>query len=226
MFSDATFLTALQHADSFFPSGSMAFSWGLEGLFADGNVRSAKDVRGFLEGQLWLRWATCDRVFLVAAHRAADDLAEVASIDRELAAMTLPREMRDGAGRAGAALLGVHLRLGTSRAGAYRRLVRDGTAPGHLPVVQGLLLGAIGLDERVSCGIAAHMLCVGIASAALRLGIVTHVEAQSVLSGLRDGVAALLAEPVPPIAEARMFVPGTDIASTHHETQAGRLFAN
>jgi urease accessory protein len=36
-------LAALQHADSFFPSGTASFSWGLEALRADGLVRTADD---------------------------------------------------------------------------------------------------------------------------------------------------------------------------------------
>jgi urease accessory protein len=226
MTGDIELLTALQHGDSFFPGGAMAFSWGLEGLFADGKVRSAQDVRRFLEGQLRFRWATCDRVFLVAAHRAGGDLTAVAKIDRSLAAMTMPREMRDGASRAGMALLGVHLRLGTPGADRYRALVQEGECPGHLPVVQGLLFQELGLDERHAAAISAHLLCVGIAGAALRLGIVTHIEVQAALSGMRDRIVELLAAPVPPVESARMFVPAADIASARHETQTTRLFAN
>ena len=37
-------LGALQFADSFFPSGSIAFSWGLETLRTDGEVVSAQQV--------------------------------------------------------------------------------------------------------------------------------------------------------------------------------------
>ena len=146
MTDDATLLTALQYGDSFFPSGGTAFSWGLEALCADRQVTSADDVRRFLEGQLRQRWATCDRLFLVAAHRVSENLDAVTALDHLLEAMTLPRELREGATRAGGALLGVHERLGTAGATEYRARVRAGEAPGHLPVVQGLLLAGVGLD--------------------------------------------------------------------------------
>ena len=54
-------LALLQHGDSFFPSGAVSFSWGLETLAEDGRVATAADVAAFLEGQLRWRWATCDR---------------------------------------------------------------------------------------------------------------------------------------------------------------------
>jgi hypothetical protein len=60
-------LAALQHADSFFPSGAVSFSWGLEALRADGLVRTANDVALFIAGLLRHRWATGDRPLLAAA---------------------------------------------------------------------------------------------------------------------------------------------------------------
>jgi len=226
MSDDATLLTALQHADSFFPSGGTAFSWGLEALCADRQVTSADDVRRFLEGQLGQRWATCDRLFLVAAHRASKDLDAIAALDRVLEAMTLPRELREGAARAGGALLGIHERLGTADAAAYRGRVRAGLAPGHLPVVQGLLLAGVGLDERTASTVSAHALSVSVVGAALRLSVITHVDAQRILAATRGLLADLLAEPVADVTQACVYAPATDVAAMRHESQAARLFAN
>lgn len=226
MGDDATLLTALQYADSFFPSGGTAFSWGLEALCADQQVTSANDVQRFLEGQLQQRWATCDRLFLEAAHRARNDLDLVAALDRRLEAMTLPRELREGATRAGSALLGIHERLGTAGAAAYRRRVRGGEAPGHLPVVQGLLLAGVGLDERMAAVVSAHALSVGVVSAALRLSVITHVDAQRILTAVRRMLADLLAAPAADVTEASVYTPATDVAAMRHESQAARLFAN
>lgn len=226
MTDDATLLTTLQYADSFFPSGGTAFSWGLEALCADRQVTSADDVRRFLEGQLRHRWASCDRPFLVAAHRASADLDDVATLDRLLEAMTLPRELREGATRAGGALLGIHERLGTSGASDYRGRVRSGDAPGHLPVVQGLLLAGVGLSERIASPVSAHALSVGVVSAALRLSVISHVDAQRILAAVRELLTDLLAAPVLDVAQATVYTPATDVAAMRHETQTVRLFAN
>jgi len=148
------------------------------------------------------------------------------SIDRSLAAMTLPRELREGAARAGGALLNIHERLGTPGATAYRQRVHDGNAPGHLAVVQGLLWAGVGLDEAAAAAVSAHALSVGIVSAALRLSVISHVDAQRILTTKRDIIAGLLAEPVLGIDDASVFAPTTDIAAMRHETQTARLFAN
>lgn len=219
-------LAALQHADSFFPGGGTAFSWGLEALCADRQVTSSSDVRQFLEGQIRNRWATCDRLFLVASHRVHGDLDAVAVLDRRLEAMTLPRELREGAARAGAALLNIHERLETPGASAYRTLVRSGLAPGHLPVVQGLVLAGCGLGEAAATAISAHALTVNVVGAALRLSVISHVDAQRILTDLRRLVAGILARPVDSVGESAVYTPATDAAAMRHEVQSGRLFAN
>jgi urease accessory protein len=226
MIDEPTLLTALQHADSFFPSGGTAFSWGLESLCNDGHLRSADDVHRFLAGQLCHRWACCDRPFLVAAHGAARDLDAVGALDRELETMTLPREMRDGSVRAGGALLTIHDRLGTPGAGEYRQRVRGGQTAGHLPVVQGLLFAAVGLDAKTASAMSAHMLSVNVVGAALRLSIITHVDAQHILTATRRRLAEMLSTPAPDVAEACVYMPVTDAAVMRHEVQTARLFAN
>jgi len=219
-------LAALQHGDSFFPSGATAFSWGLETLRADGAVAAADDVERFIAGQLAGRWATLDRPALLAAHRRAAAPDEVAAVDAELEALALARETREGSRRAGAALLGVHERLGTPGAAAYRQRVRAGSAPGHLAIVQGMMWRAAGLGETAAAAASAHALCTGQLGAALRLGLIGHVEAQRILAALRPEICRILAEPPPPVGAWRAFTPAADIAVMRHETATVRLFAN
>ena len=225
--SDATqLLAALQHGDSFFPSGAISFSWGLETLHADGAVTTPEALSRFVHGQIEQRWACCDHPALARAHRAGDDLDAVAAVDNELEALALPAELRSGSRRAGAALLGVHARLSSARAAAYRERVLDGRdrASGHLAVVQGLVLGAAGLSEDGAAAVSGHALATGLVSAGLRLGIVGHLDAQRILASLRPALVARLEAPPP--ARLSSFAPEADIAMMRHEGQSPRLFAN
>jgi urease accessory protein len=219
-------LATLQHADSFFPSGAVSFSWGLEALHADGLARSADDVALFAAGQLRHRWATADRSVLMAAYAARDDLEAVTAIDRLQEAMALPSELRVGSRRMGVALLGVHARLKTPNAASYHSEVVAQRVPGHVAVVQGLVWRGIGLDQDTAVGMSAHCLCVGLIGAALRLGIIGHLDGQRILATLRDLIVELLATPVPSLQEISTFTPACDIAFMRHEFQPGRLFAN
>lgn len=218
-------LRVLQHGDSFFPSGAVAFSWGLEALRNDGVVAAEGDVRAFVAGQLRSRWARVDRPVLLAAHRAGPDLAAAARIDRMLDALTLPRTMREGSRRAGLALLGVHERLATPGAGSYYGRVKQGDAPGHLAVVQGVVWRAVGLSEEEAAAISGHGFVVGILGAAVRLGLIGHIASQQCLAAMREGVAAILASAPPALHDIGAFTPQTDIAAMRHETGTARLFA-
>jgi urease accessory protein len=221
----AGLLAALQHGDSFFPSGSIAFSWGLETLRIDGLIAGEEDVAAFVNDQLRFRWACFDRPALAASHRSAADLDEVAAVDAMVEAMSLARDWRDGSRRAGASLLSVHAKLDTPGAEPYRRSIRAGHVPGHLSVVQGLVWCGTGFDEPAASTVSAHAACVGLLSAALRLGLIGHVGCQRVLSSLRDGIAGLVATPPLPLDEMTSCAPETDVAAMRHETQTARLFA-
>ena len=219
-------LAALQFGDSFFPSGAVSFSLGLETLHADGIVADVAGLKEFLADQVMDRWATAERAFLAAAHGACPDWPAVAEIDALQQAMTLPRELREGSRKGGAALLGVHARLETPGAAAYRDRLRAGSAHGHLAVVQGVVLKGAGLDLARAEGVSLHGLCAMILGAALRLGLIGHLDGQIMLRGLRPRMATLLAETAPGLDEVRSYVPLADVAAARHEGAAVRLFSN
>lgn len=221
-------LAALQYGDSFFPSGAVSFSLGLETLCQDSQVAGEDAVGAFVADQLRNRWALADRGFLAAAHKAAaeGDLAGAREADQLQDAMTWPGELRDGSCRSGAALLGVHARLGTAHAEAYRADVRSENVPGHLAVVQGIVTQGAGLTLAQAEAVAAHGFYSALLGAALRLGQIGHVGAQTLLTGLRPEIAKVLERPAPALDEVSAFTPLSDVAVMRHAHQTTRLFAN
>jgi urease accessory protein len=219
-------LAWLQHADSFFPSGAVSFSWGLESLAEEGTITDVSEVEAYVLSQLDGRWATIDRPATIAAYRSAADLDRVAMIDSLVDAQTLARELRDGSKRMGGALLALHRRLATPSAEAYARRVQGGTATGHIAVVQGLVWRGVGLSENAVDATSGHQLCTALLGAALRLGLIGHVDAQKILTASRSVRAAILATEPPDIEDMRTFTPEAEIATMRHETQRSRLFAN
>ena len=184
----------------------------------------AAALERFVDTQLRHRWATCDRPSLVAAHRAGDDLARVAAADAEIDALSLPRDLREASRRAGRGLLRVHARLGTRNAAAYLERVADGAGAGHAPVVQGLVWRGAGVDENGAILLSAHLARVSLVSAGVRLGAITHIDAQAILERTSATVARLVRQPPP--ERPHSFTPVADIAMMRHETQPVRLFAS
>ncbi len=222
-------LIALQQADSAFPSGSFAFSNGIEGLAALMGGLGREDLAGAIESILTHRWAQSDRVALVLAHRADGDLERLGRIDAALEAACLAEPMRTGSRRNGGALLAAHARIATPGAGTLRAAVGDGRLLGHLPVMQGALWRALGLDETTAVEIAGYQVAAALITAAIRLGQVGAIEAQRILTALMPVLAGIAAHPLHEEADdivLTAFTPLIEIAVMRHARADLRLFAN
>jgi urease accessory protein len=163
---------------------------------------------------------------LVHAHAAGDDLARLARLDALTEAQSLAAEQRGGSRRMGRAFLGVHLKLGTPLAVELNAGVADQTLCGHAPVMQGAIWRQMGFSADQAQQMAAHGLCAGILGAAVRLSVIGHFDAQSILTRLRAPVERIVATPACPPDEAHGFAPQIEIASMLHETDQMRLFVN
>jgi urease accessory protein len=218
-------LTILQHADSAFPSGSFAFSNGIEGLAAMNAPLDRSGLRDVIAMVLRHRWATSDRVAVVRAHRAGDDFGELAALDGAVEAATLAEPLRSGSKRNGQALLAAHTRLGTPGAGEFRAQIAAEKLHGHLPVVQGFLWRARGMSENDAMTVSGYTTASGLIAATVRLGRIGAVEAQAVLAALLPTIADL-SVPVAPNAQIESFLPWVDAAASRQAHAHLRLFAS
>jgi urease accessory protein len=219
-------LQAIWQADGAFPSGSFAFSYGVEGVVA---LRSKLDGAALAELTATIirqRWMTCDRVALVRAFRAAGNLDAIADIDRDVEASTFGSTIREGSRRNGGSFLASHARLGEATAVRLRQAVASGVCLGHFAVMQGVVWQAMGLDEKLTQIASAYSAASGAVTAAVRLGAIGALEGQRVLRGCLPLIDMLVAEPVPDDAELSSFIPFLEIAAARHARADLRLFVN
>jgi len=218
-------IAALWQSDSAFPSGSFGFSNGIEALAATGRLKGARDLTPTLILLLRHRWATAERVALARAHRAAGDIATVLAADHAFEASSPCAPLRTGSSRNGLAYLTTHLRLETPGAAAYHSLVVAGRAPGHLPVVQGMLWAALEIPLETAIAMSLYTTAAGLSQAAVRLAAIGAIEAQR---ALRDALAATvdLARPPDDDAEFSSFAPFIEIAAMRHVRADVRFFGN
>ncbi len=215
---NAQLLTALQLADSGFPSGGFAYSWGLETAAGEGLVDRA-GFSDWLSAELLDRWAQFDRVVLSDAFRADDALA----VDGETDRLFWAEALRACSADAGQAFLAAVGRLGDPVAVHLRDAALKGETPGHLPVAQGAVFRSMGLSLELGLAVSAHTAAQGLASAGVRLGLVGALEAQRSLTALHADLAAVLTPPTPGTRPAA-FSPISEIAMLRPAD--GRLFAN
>jgi urease accessory protein len=219
-------LQAIWQADGAFPSGSFAFSWGVEGVIA---LRPELDQAALAELTATIirqRWLTCDRVALVQAFRAAGDLDVIAEVDRNVEASTFGSIMRDGSRRNGGSFLASHARLGDAMALRLRGAVRSGICLGHIAVMQGAVWQAMGLSELLAQLASAYGAASGVTAAAVRLGAIGALEGQKILRGCLPLIESLVTDPVPDDAQLSSFIPFLEIAAARHARADLRLFAN
>jgi len=219
-------LQAIWQADGTFPSGSFAFSYGVEGVVARRSQLDGIALTELTTTIIRRRWATCDRIALIQAFRAAGDLHAIAAIDRDVEASTFGSTMRDGSRRNGGSFLASHARLGDATALRLRDAVRAGVGLGHIAVMQGAVWQAMGLDEKLAQLASAYGVASGVTAAAVRLGAIGALEGQKVLRGCLPLIDTLIAQPVADDAELSSFVPFLEIAAARHARADLRLFVN
>lgn len=217
-------LTILQHGDSQFPTGAFAFSWGLEGMLADG-IATAATLPEVIAAMVRCRWAPFDRVAVRLAWRADGAAQALAALDVKLEASLLAPAERAGSTRAGAALLTTHLRLGTPGAAALREQIDAGTLKGHRVVVEGALWRSIGLTEAQVALLSGYGFVSALCMACVRMGALGALMQQRVIGALVPEIAALAAVPLPEPALPRAFNPLAEIAIMRHPARDRTLFA-
>ncbi|MEM6762823.1 MAG: urease accessory UreF family protein [Pseudomonadota bacterium] len=211
-------IRTLQLADSAFPSGGFAYSWGLEAAIALGLV-DAKSFDGWLANDMACRWGSFDRPALAMAFRADDPKA----VDWDVDTRIFAEPLRVRSAQAGQAFLTATARLGDPVATMMRDAILDRQTPGHLPVAQGAVLKSMGLSLEEALAAAAHTAAQGTTSAAVRLGVVGAIGAQRLLASLASTLGELSAPPDPAVRPAS-FTPIAEIAML--SAPSGALFAN
>lgn len=223
-------LTALQLADSFFPSGMYAHSHGLEGMVSRGLVTSARHVAEFLENQFTWSIIPSDGVALLEAYRATDvgDLSTVVAIDQLLLAMKLPAELRAASTQFGRrVLVETESWVSSNVRQEYGQQVSAGRSPGNGSVA----LGVTGSDQRLgreaTLMVFCHSHAVSVLGAAVRLLPMTHTESQAILRNLNPLLERLTQQIWGHSwQDMTAFTPELDLVSMGHESDELRLFAS
>ena len=225
---DPSLLPLLHLADTAFPAGGYAHSFGLETYCQDGRVSDADSLVDFLTMQLEGAAGPCDATAAVAARRrfAAGDIAGCAALDATLEAMKPARELREASRQMGRQTLRVAAALSAHPALAgYLAEVDTARAAGHHAVAFGMAAGALGVaDESVAAGYlySATSLLVGAALRLIRLG---QLEGQRVLWRLHPVIARVAAEATArDAADMWSWAPGLELASIRHAGLEARLF--
>jgi urease accessory protein len=226
-------LSLLQLSDSAFPSGRYTLSYGLEALVQSGHLTvpgERSKLIALLGDSIRFGVAPSDGVALACAHRAADagvDLDLLTRADTQLTAVKLPREAREASARTGRAVLAAATAaIGGTVLHQYAERVERAAAPGNHAVVVGLVSASLGVPCLDAVVGELYAFSSSWVAAAVRLGLLDHRGAQTLLHAARPVIASaapgLLDRDVSRISSCTPFL---DVMAMRHEEAELRLFA-
>lgn len=230
MDSRPAFLSLLQLCDSFFPSGSFAYSWGLETYTEEGLIRDRAGLVCFLRAHIGGLMAQCDcRVVKLSCEAAQKkDIQALKNLDARVHALKLVKETRTGSIQTGRQVLQVLRSLEDSA--FFENLlehIRKGALFGHHPVIFGAACGILGIGVESAVPAYLYATVSSIVSAGLRLIPLGHTDGQKAIHELNpfiletcEAVTATGKES----DEFSSFAPALEIRAMKHETLYSRLF--
>lgn len=221
-------LGLLQAGDSFYPTGSYAHSYGLEGLVQAGVVRDRPTLREFLLRSVLPALRQTELPLAVQAWTAleAGDWARVGEICVLSSALKTAKEARiasENIGRQRAELM-ANLR-GDATAQEFIRRAAAAGWPCSAAVSAALEGRALGAPRAAVLAGLSYATLSGLVAAAIKLLRIGQNAGQTLLTeALREVPAAIAAAEQVPFDEIGWFNPWLDIAAARHETADARMF--
>lgn len=225
---DSSELTLMQLSDSFFPSGLYTMSNGLETIFDEKCISSQSDIFDFLEVALEQQIGPADSVALSNAYDCAknNDILGIIRCDDILSSMKLIQESRSASSRAGSQMLKCICALSSHNLlEEYSEKITKHESPGMHPVVTGVCSFVMGVKKEQATQMMMYGFCVSVTGAALRLGLIDHIQSQKILHEIKPKIRQILEKFLDTkIDDCWQFSPNYDIIQMTHEKKFSKMF--
>ena len=107
----------------------------------------------------------------------------------------------------------------------YQNAISNGNATGVYPVSLGVATWSLDIPKNKAGLILLYGFAVSAIGAALRLGILQHLESQQIIHELRPIILESIMKNIErPISNMWQFAPGLDILQMKHETMDSKMF--
>ena len=220
-------LSMMQLSDSMFPAGTFAMSNGIESMHLEGRIRTVSDLEGLTSTYIKHQVGPFDCVAAVTAHGYAGagrtDL--IRTLDARCLSMKPVREAREASVRSGTQLARCAGEfLGGDRVlNSHLEGISGGMVSGVYPVSFGVCCHAMGISKERTAMTLLYGFVAANMGAALRLGIIQHYEAQSIIHRLKPAMARA-AKASCSAGGMWQFCPQAEIAQMAHEDLDSKMF--
>lgn len=226
--SPSYLLPLLQLSDSALPTGAFSHSFGMESYLADGKIHDEATFAAWLRVYLERQLTYTDGVAIRLAFDALDhhDLQAVWRLDRLLAALSLPEQIRTATATMGRRTADIgRLVAPESFLREYLELLDSGRCHGHPAIAFALLAHAV--DAPAPAAIESHLFAAvsSLTQNAVRAIPIGQTAGQRVQRATHPVVADAVATVFTLTEEDLGAVsPGLEIAQMRHQRQRARMF--
>jgi len=228
MNTDFASLGMMQLSDSFFPSGLYTMSNGLEVLHCQKMVTTADDVKELIRMYYLQQVGPADCVALANAYDFATqkNLDGIILVDDMICKIKLVKEQREASVRSGRQLIKCILSLGNDPFVAqYHHTVMESKTPGTYPVALAIAAHLFGISKQNACLMLFYGFGTSMVGAALRLGIIQHIESQKIIDSLKSIISEQVSKHISKsYDQIWQFSPHTDILQMQHEKMETKMF--
>lgn len=228
MDTDFSSLSIMQLSDSFFPVGLYTMSNGLEAMHHLKMITSPADVQNLIKMYYVQQIGPADCVALANAYDFAttQSLDEIMHTDDIIYKAKLVREQREASARSGRQLTKCVLSLvDDSFVTKYHEKILQSKTPGTYPVAFSIAAQLFGISKQDACLMLFYGFAISMVGAALRLGIIQHIQSQQIISSLKPVISDQVRKHVSKSPDQIwQFLPQADILQMHHEKMETKMF--
>ena len=221
----------MQLSDSFFPSGMFSMSGGLESLVLHKKIQSWKDVQNFIKEQIEFQLvpSDCGVLSITIEGVKNSDLEKVVQIDNKYYSMKLVKENRNSSVRSGKQVFHCLKHMIENNENEFikkfEKKIELKETPCTYPVALGITAVCLELPIQSVMRILLYSFCSSVVSAAIRLGVIQHLDAQKILKSLAEYVNNIVLNLTQKKTEdIWQLTPLTEIHQMKHEHNESRMF--
>lgn len=222
----------MQLSDSFFPSGMFSMSSGLESLANANKITNWNDVLNFILEQIEFQIFPCDCTVLSAIFTGAknNDLKIVIDIDKKYYSMKFVKDVRISSTRSGKQVLNSLIHMidyqdDDNFLHEFNKKIKSKETPGTYPVTLAICAVYLGIPVESITRMLLYSFSSSVVSAAIRLGLIQHLDAQKILKLIAQPINTLvLSNKTKNMQDIWQFTPLQEIYQMNHERNESRMF--
>ena len=228
MNTDFSDLSLLQLSDSFFPTGLYTMSNGLETVFSEKTITGIDDLYELIKTNIEQQIGPADCVALGCAYdfTSSNNIEKIIICDKSLFAMKLIGELREASCRSGTQMIKcVSSFVNNNTLSRYHDAIKESHTPVTHPVVTGVVSNILGIEKYKSVLHFLYGFSVSMIGAALRLGMIEHIQSQKILHQLKPVIRETSEQyNTKSLDDMWQFAPEYDVIQIKHEQQFSKMF--